>query len=487
MRRTSTTQPPVHARPMQSSSVADSSLDPVLQTALAHLDVQLEHELIRYRRQRALGKATYTPRPVAQRQVFKALDLIDLHEVTDSIPTPTANSDFHPTATVPPLVAIAPPDDLTQPSPTSLELKELAKQYASQVAADSDLTATMNGGPEDYLESSEELLRTLSQEQAHVEAEQGFMKSLLTPLGMGAMLLMLMTSALFGFVIMNPSSVSQLFANRNTSPTNAVPGDAGTSGNAAQVPQPDLSKQEFPELSLGNLGSIPPNAAATPEALKPATGKSAPKTTNLGAAGITQPPGTAAPSVPRINPPAPEPAPPAGDVPSPRRLAPSSRDYAPPSRSYTPPVPRYDPPVQSSSSPPPPTRRYRVPRNSPAPSRSSPPPARKVTPPEVKPSTANTIPKFSPSPRGDRPAPALSPLPAASASPMVGKSDYKVVTPYTSDRALQDYRGKVPDAYVKNYSDGAKVQFGAYQDESAAKAQVDELRKQGIPADIYKP
>jgi len=62
-----------------------------------------------------------------------------------------------------------------------------------------------------------------------------------------------------------------------------------------------------------------------------------------------------------------------------------------------------------------------------------------------------------------------------------------VVTPYTSDSALQEARQKVPDAYVKNYSDGAKVQFGSYQDEAAAKSQVETLRKQGIPAEVYQP
>lgn len=477
MYRSSTAQSPVRGQ-MPSRSLAEKALlHPVLQNALANLDITLEAELLRYRRQRALGKATYTPRSLSPRQVRAALEQMPVGSPPAPLPETSTPSAFHPTASVPPLVAIAPtatPAPETTFEDAALELQALAKQYASEVAASSD--GSVSGSPDDYLESSEELLRTLSQEQAQVEAEQGFMQSLLTPLGMGSMLLLLMSSALFGFVIMNPASVTQLLDRSGAIAHNTIAPTATPSDTPANLkPQPDLSSQEFPELSLGNLGAIPPEPGGVqgvPQA--PAIAQPKSPQINLGTSGLVRiAPSPAIPIVPKapqVNTPNPDPAPPRVDVPSPRKLAPAP-SYEPPARAYVPPARSYSPPPARAYTPP--AQSYRS------------PPIQPYTPPSQ--ATA-PVPKPNPSPAGDRtpmpPAPGatVTPAPAIANSPT-----YKVVTPYTSDRTLEEYRGKVPDAYVKNYSDGAKVQFGAYQDESSAKAQAEELRKQGIPADVYKP
>lgn len=483
MRQSATTQSAIQTASPRSIV---GCLNPTLQTALANLDVQLEEELIRYRRQRALGKADYKPRQPAYRKVAKAIDLIPVSESTDRLPSPTNpfKSVFDST-TASPFAAIAAASE-TAPATSSQELKELAKQYATHVAAESDLSAVSGGSPDDYLESSEELLRTLSQEEAKVAAEQSFMQSLLTPLGVGSMLLLLLSSAMFGFVIMNPASVSQLFVDRSVdrnpgsnATSNQSPNAPG-SGNDAGVPQPNLANQEFPELSLDTLGSIkvesgtPALSAGRSPAAKSSTGTTPnPKpASKIGSTG-----GTAkAPAVP-VSPTLADPAspPPAGDIPSPRKLAPSASDnsanYNPaPARSYSPPPePVYNPPPARRSAPP---RSYAPPAA---------PPVVRIPPTPIKP--------FQPTPRsnaasqGDR----TPPPPSAPASASPTANSYKVVTPYSSDSTLETARQRVPDAYVKTYSDGAKVQFGAYQDEAAAKAQAEELRKQGIPAEVYKP
>jgi len=483
MHRSSTTQSSVRMSQAKATSVTDKQpIHPVLQRALASLDTQLEEELLRYRRQKAIGKATYAPRSFAQRQVKTAIDLMPVDSTSTTLQETSAAKVFHPTATVSPLVEISPTVTADSSAPTQSELRELAKQYASDVAATSD--AAVVGSPDDYLESSEELLRTLSQEQAEVEAEQGFMQSLLTPWGMGSMLLLLMSSALFGFVIMNPNSVSQLFNrsqpvssdNRPNQPS-PFPDEASAVG-----PQPNLATQEFPDLALGNLGSIPVESSGVGMASglpQPSTiAKPNQKTTNLGATGMATIPGSVPtlPSAPQVNNSESEPAPPVGDVPSPRKLSPAPSYAPPPARDYTPPARAYTPPARSYT--PPPARAYTPPARS-----YSPPPIKPYTPP-AKPVSP---PKVNSTPTGDRTPLPPAPSPAASASPVSQPSGYKVVTPYTSDRALEEYRGKVPDAYVKNYSDGAKVQFGAYQDETSAKSQAEELRKQGIPAEVYKP
>lgn len=478
MHQTSTTQSPTHVNQSHSRSVVEKTcLHPALQVALSSLDVQLEEELARYRRRRA-GYANYSPRPIAQRHL-KAIDLkATTPDPEAKLPAGTAGIEFHPTATVSPLASIA-SEVSSEPSHQSSELKQLAQQYAAQVANAADLDASLNTSPDDYLESSEELLRTLSQEEAQVQAEQGFMQSLLTPLGIGSMLLLLMSSALFGFVIMNPNGISQLLADRHL-PAKGVAGDGGinaTGSDSTQVPQPNLANQEFPELNLGHLGSVPVEPVAPSPTAPPAAPKAArsTQTANLGVSGATGGnaalSGAEAPTQAEL-----EPAPIAGDVPSPRKLAPSLPEPAPVSKPYLPPVSSYRPPTRSYR--PSPTR-----SSNPLPARSSsPPPAKAYNPPPAKPIPA--LPAPSPLPPSDRTPP---PPAATHPAPGSGSSSYKVVTPYTSDRTLEDYRGKVPDAYVKNYSDGAKVQFGAYQDEAAAKSQVEELKKQGIPAEVYKP
>jgi hypothetical protein len=476
MRRSATAQSPVRASQASARSVAEKvPLHPVLQNALMSLDTQLEDELFRYRRQRALGRGSYTPRSLDSRSLKLGFSSQSNSSTLEAPADSTATVPFHPTATVPLLATIAPPTETT-PDAAALELKELAKQYASQVASDSD--ATVLGGPDDYLESSEELLRTLSQEQAEVQAEQNFMQTLLTPLGLGAMLLLLMTSALFGFVIMNPNSVSQLLnrsesvASNNTNQA-SMPGatDTGVSG-----PQPNLANQEFPELTLGNLGAIPAETqgATLPPGLPQPTAIAKPggQVAHLGASGVAGVAPTQVPQVPaqpQVTGPVAEPAPSTREVPGPRNLAPAPSYNPPPVRAYVPPVRSYDPPPARPATPP--RRSYRAP----APVQPYTPPARAVLP------TPKPIPV--PVPNVDRTPP--PPTPTATSTPSA--SGYKVVTPYTSDQVLEEYRGKVPDAYVKNYSDGAKVQFGAYQDENSAKSQAEELRKQGIPAEVYKP
>jgi len=475
--------------------------------------VQLDAELLRYRRQRALGKAHYAPRSGSQRQDAR-LHLIPVAALPESLASidRAAMAGFHPTATVEPLATITavPPGETTNPSS---ELKQLAQQYASQVVETSDQAAIVNHSPDDYLESSEELLRTLSLEEAEVDAEQSFIQTLLTPLGVGSLLLLLMSSALFGFVVMNPSSITQLLAHRDSSSIPGATDPAKTTG--VTTPQPNLANQEFPELSLGHLGAIPAQAE-TPRSSSSAQAKlkTPSRSVHLGRSGVATkssaetaklaPEASTAPQIQES-----APAASAGDVPSPRRLTPAPPENSPPARDYTPPARKrdhspspksyepspardYTPPARKSYNPPP-ARDYTPPANSyePEPARRSynpPPPAiQPYSPPAAKPVVP--VPKVKPSPLApDDRIPLPPEAPAVSrVSPGSGASGYKVVAPYTSDRSLEDYRGKVPDAYVKNYSDGAKVQFGAYQDETAAKSQVEELRKQGIPAEVYKP
>lgn len=408
-----------------------SVLSPVLKSALANLDIQLEEELARYRRVRAGGRV---PRSFGRKQPPKALDLI---AVTATEPTTGPSfSQVVPQAKA----AIASPNTSTlavinQPSEDAL--------LASHGATQDELAQAQSGVQlEDYLESSEELLRSLAEEEAKVQAERGFMRSLLTPLGVGSMMLLLLSSAMFGYVMMNPTGFTRLLARHSdetASPTNGQSNPQNFSPESTMVaPQPNLAAQEFNELNLNTLSTLKPRSSRSPVAAKPQASpidSPAVTKTQVGAAGSAT---TEAAIVPSKQP-APEPLPP-------EPLAPS-----PTARSYSAPAPAAPAPTDRASSTP-----------APRPSASN--------------SRAAAQPSVSPSP-----AP-IAPSPQTAATYPV-----KVEIPFDSDRTLETVQQVVPDAYLRNSSDGrAIIQGGAFSDEAQAEARVEELRQQGISAEIRK-
>jgi hypothetical protein len=493
-------------------------LHPVLKDALGSLDVQLEEELTRYRRLRALGKSGYSPRQTTYKGTARVQPPPAIAPVTEPLPIPSQTPEAG-TATrgEAETASVEVPPTSPADSQSYLELQELAKQYAAQIHQEAELAAATDG-PNDYLESSEELLRSLAEEEASVQAEESFLKSLSTPLGIGSMLLLLVSSAMFGFVIMNPSSMTQWLSQQKpevatNSVTSANPSSTAPAGasNPSDVPQPNLANQEFPDLNLSTLGSLPVDRTSTiksgklPGKPSIASSKDA-KKANLGVSGkstlstATQPRSVkpAVPPAPHVTSSAPEASAPAGEVPSPRRLAPATGYNPPPAPVYRAPAP----PIQSYS-PPPPVRSYSAPAAKPVRPRSSTPKpsvsgkstssprsSNAASPaPAIPPLKLNPVPSpatsISPSPTNSY---SPSPAPATSSSPAAAvPNGYKVVTPYSSDRALEKAREKVPDAYLQNYSDGAKVQLGAYDNESTAQKRAEELRQQGIPAEVYKP
>ncbi len=466
-----------------SSKACVPSLHPLLQKAFACSDIQLDEELARYRRQKALGKATYAPRPAAYRTAPKSPDLISTAPMPQSAALPLqVASTLEPTlepssAAIALNLAIAAlPDHADLSKANIFELKELAAQYAAQVTSESEVA--LDGiSPDYYLESSE-LLRNLAVEEAEVEAEQSFFQSLLTPLGMGSMVLLLLSSAMFGFLVMNPTSVSRFLDGKETqTAVNSLGSSVSPPNNPplgmASAPQPNLASQEFSDLSLQTLGSIEgaPSVGLSTSKLSQAetrlnTGE---QPANIGLSGNSVPTTGLTPSSEptpvrsaplRIAEPLPDraasipPAPISRSAPLPPRVSVSQASS---------PIPRYKP-----SSPP----------DRAAPAQSSTLPAKPYTPPL----------RFEPV----KPEATESPEPAAPQPPIqvreyVREFDYKVVTPYSSDRSLSEAQQKVPDAYLQNYPAGAKVQLGSFENESAAKARVEQLRQQGVQAEIYKP
>lgn len=475
-------------------SQQSKSLHSVLQTALGSLDVHLEEELVRYRRQRT-GRSVPPPRGLGRQQARKTLDLISVGAVggrTQPQPMNSGVSTSTDTATAnPSTTPIAPPVEPTwSPSqePRSESSFTSARTYsASQLAVlprvqepeapavppsethnseANHLTslASTRMPPDDYLESSEELLRSLAEEEAVARVERGFMQNLLTPLGLGLMLLLLLSSATLGYLLMNPLGARQ-GAGRSPDAGSSTTTTSSTSGNpnrseAVGLPNsPNLASKEFVDLNLGTLSTLKANSGAGKTTATPGKSVTVPKVTAVpntskapsGARATTTTPQTdssraAAPYV--VQPVAP-----------PLSIAPAP----PPAAIYN--QPAYNPPAAE-----PPVERYR------------PEPAPAPEPPRVEPAPVVAAPE-PPAPRSraaeTEAESAANPAPAANSA-----YDYKVVTEYSGDATLEEAQKAIPDAYVRNFSDGARIQLGAFDEPGKAEALAEELEKQGIPAKV---
>ena len=229
------------ASPTQSSPRVP--LNPVLQAALGSLDVDIEEELARYRRQVAdtqsmpLGggaRAIDGETPASVDQMLPTGE--------DALSTTFAQT-YSPThsETPPP-----PSPDLVYPPPAP--------------------TPTV-----DNLASSEQLLRSLAESEAQIPPkERRIAANLLTPLGVGLMLLLLLSGATFGYMAMNQASRSYLESHRNRRTPTPADRESNSAKSTASPPipnGPNLAADEFVDLNLNNLSTLktsPSQSAAIP-------------------------------------------------------------------------------------------------------------------------------------------------------------------------------------------------------------------------------
>jgi hypothetical protein len=451
------------------SPLSHRVLHPRLKLALGTVDSRLEDELERYRRYRA-----------GRRLSPSAANLPRAPRLAEFIAAPPST---RPTG---PMDEAGNHLDLDgshldgDAAPLALWQGERQGEPSDHDGLDMALTADdlpddafLASGPSDYLESSEELLRSLAEEEAGAAAGRHELEHLLTPLGVGSMLLMLLGSVMFGYLVMNPSSLSAMgqfferIASGRKAPEAAV-ATAGTAGQPASSGMPNapaLDSQEFVNLTLNNftamrtngltttkaiapnggaieLGSAPAKGALPNLALSPLPGPVTPSPVSISPIGVEAAPATTvtigATAPARNNEPAPAPS--QGlNLGIGRRSAPAPA-YQPrrsePTRSYEPAAPAYVPPV-------------------------------KIAPPPVLPTVTMPPP----------------PAPEAPAPTPVG--DYRVVVPYDNDKTLEKAQQAHPDSSFRNSEDGAVIQFGtSYGSKTEADTKAKELQKQGFSAEV---
>jgi hypothetical protein len=330
----------------------------------------------------------------------------------------------------------------------------------SEVAAlRSAIVPQPQGAQGTYMPSSEALLENFDPatpypgQEPTARAPRRYEKPWLTPLGLGALLLLLVSTAGLGFLLVNPTAASnlfqqtplaRLFPSDDIDPEATAEGETEDDAATANLDEnseppltplsPDLSQREFADLGLNNLSTVPSGATSLSDELATApTPDDAQALTESDRAAAIRREAANAPQqvnqIPTTTTPAPQPAAPVYRAPAPAVPAPAPAAPAPTAQPA--------PPAQAQTQPAPPS--------------------------SAAPSVTSN---------------------AASASP---QSAYYVVTDYTGDPSLDDARTVVQDAYVRNFDMGARIQLGAFNTSEGATALTEELRNQGIEAEVYAP
>jgi len=433
----------------QTSSI--ESLHPVIKAALSSLDIQLEEELARYRRQKA-GHSVMPNSSLGRTTTRQVIDLMAV-DGAESINQPLEKGMPTPISMMPP--SLANPDvqasfQSTHPNHNTASTTDnvaSAEPQAENLRSDNEVMETFHapetsvGGdlvyqgaiptpPNDYLASSEELLRSLAQEEAQLHKERRLRDNLLTPLAVGSLLLLLLTSATLGYIVTNPSVLHYLGGNRFSKSQKEVapPGTQSstvtdkTASVAPNLQGPNLAAQEFVDLNLNNLSTL-----KTSESASKSEGQAKSNS-------AIKPHSTSTPATVQNG--------------SPQNLA----DALLP--------PDIQPIIGTPTlvGPPPVAPQTRTPATV-----AISPEAKKIQPPTA---TAKKV--------------AANPA-------QLPKGYYYVMANYQSDRQLANIRKIVGDAYLLKFPQGSRIQMGTFDQESQAKTFIQVLQKKGIPAWVYRP
>jgi len=398
-------------------------IHPTLKAALGSLDVQLEEELARYRKQRRAVPVMAASR-IGQPPLHPPLEVLNLHLPSSPIPTSVL-----PQAAETGSKSLSNSGDTPNAKPNPSSTLQIGAATGAKIGNDESKinslattdTQTSPIPPDDYLESSEQLLKSLTEEpkKSIDESPEGESPSLadnlLTPLGMGSMLLLLLSSASIGYLLFNPAVVQRLGLNRffpAAAPVAISPSPTATT--SPSIAPPAIS----PNLANGGLENLDKNEISS---LKPSENS------------VRSP----IPSVPSL--------------PSPAALTPG----------------RTNPAIVSGS----PDLAGQL---------GIPP----VATPLATPPSAVAPPKPSPSPAAARPNPASSPT---ATNPRRDAYFYVIAAydgdrSLAQARAVipEAYLAEIPNQ-------GTQIQMGAFLVEAEAKALIQELKQKGITASVYQP
>jgi hypothetical protein len=453
---------------------SSSQLNSKLQAVLGNLDVQLDNELARYRRKKRIE--AQAPQPVSYRPPRsgnqKNIDLVVTptpleRPKTESVePLPfdqqeqelnsEENLDRHDSAASKSnLSPFSPQAALPQRLEATLSSSKQAKDQSDRAAKSanqqtSDLDQSAKEPPNDYLESSEKLLgsldnpsgETLSTDLRRRRRRRRSLKSMLSPLTVGGTLLFVLAVGTLAHVLSGkfgdrtPVMTSNTESSTTQTPQTPVP----------EVPRsPNLADKEFVPLDLDTLGTLSGN---TPQPTPTAKVPSSPPTPELQTSPTTSsaPNQTANqnyPSLENIN----------------TAILPQSVQDNPQNSATT--------TVSQSNS-------------SNSNSESTDNSTTTATANNPDPAPANNTPTQETASQPTQPT-------QSTVNPQSFPAFFYVLIEYDNDDTLFIARDVVPDAYVREFPIGVKIQMGAFEDSASAQTMVNYLKEQGLAAQVYQP
>lgn len=273
---------------MNQNPLIDSSqtpvLNPALTTALASLEVQLDQELTRYRR----------TRKNARQQPLSSVESYTINKKT-ALLTDIQLPAVPPIATPPenPLLtreteAINFPQEFAiseieeTPTPPNLEKSSSSIVPTKIQSVENQTLLTTNDTPkqpDDYLESSEALLRSLTAEAPQTQTPNSpkSRDNVLSPLEIGSMLLLLLATLTLGYVVLNPKTLPKFnfsnLPNNNSSPiavnTEVIENNSQPTSEPKITPiakYPNLATQEFRQIrNPQDIVDLTPKIKPTPQ------------------------------------------------------------------------------------------------------------------------------------------------------------------------------------------------------------------------------
>ena len=242
-------------------------LNPALTKALASLEVQLDQELTRYRRTRKTSKQQTSRSGESYNRQRKTALLNDIQLPAVPPVTIPGENPFLTTKTeamnFPQEFAIS--DIEENPTPPNSE-KSSSSIVLTKIQPPENQTLLSTNDPskqpDDYLKSSESLLRSLTAEKTQTPNSPNSpnsRNSVLSPIGIGSMLLLLLASLTLGYIVLNPKNLPKLnFSNLPNSNSSPIAENTEVIKNNSQLiiepkiatiaKYPNLATQEFRQV-----------------------------------------------------------------------------------------------------------------------------------------------------------------------------------------------------------------------------------------------
>jgi hypothetical protein len=273
---------------MNQNPLRDSSqtpvLNPALTTALASLEVQLDQELTRYRRTRKNARQQPLSSVESYTRNKKTALLTDIQlPAVPSIATPPENpllTKETEAINFPQDFAISEIEETS--TPPNLEKSSSSIVPTKIQSVENQTLLTTNDTPkqpDDYLESSEALLRSLTAEAPQTQTPNSpkSRDSVLSPMGIGSMLLLLLATLTLGYVVLNPKTLPKFnfsnLPNNNSSPiavnTEVIENNSQPTSEPKITPiakYPNLATQEFRQIrNPQDIVDLTPKIKPTPQ------------------------------------------------------------------------------------------------------------------------------------------------------------------------------------------------------------------------------